>query len=58
MLKQEDSFLKQLFAPKKNVVDKTQSYYQNILVKICLKIVMNPYFDGFILFVIILNTIC
>jgi hypothetical protein len=27
-------------------------------VKVCLRMAMNPYFDTFILFVIILNTIC
>lgn len=32
-------------------------YYKNKLVKICLNIVMNPYFDGIIMIVIILNTI-
>jgi len=57
MLKQEDSFIKQLLAPKKPLVDITKSYYQNEIVSLCLKIVMNPYFDGVILVVIILNTI-
>jgi len=55
MLKQEDSFLKQLFAKKSLLVDLNHPYYQNWVVQSCLSAAMNPYFDAFILLVIIVN---
>ena len=57
MLKQEDSFIKQLFAAKKVTVDLKDPYYSKPLVWISYKIIMNPYFDSIIIFVIILNTL-
>lgn len=58
MIKVEDSFLKQLFAPKRIPVDMTDKYYHNRVVKFCLSIGMNPYFDVLIMFVIVINTLC
>ena len=36
--------------------DKSHSYYQKSIVKICLKIIKNSYFDAFIILIIIANT--
>lgn len=58
MLRQEDSFFKQLFAKKKHQVDISKSYYKNPIVAFCYGVLMNPYFDSTIIFVIILNTMC
>lgn len=58
MLRQEDSFFKQLFAKKKHQVDMSKSYYKNPIVLFCYQVLMNPYFDSIIIFVIILNTMC
>ena len=56
MLKGEESFIKQLFSPKKAIVDMRKKYYHHPLVKFCYRCVMNQYFEAFIFFVIILNT--
>lgn len=39
-------------------MDMNEKYYHNKLVKICLSIGMNPYFDVLIMFVIVINTLC
>ena len=56
MLKQEDSFIVQLLKPPKLVYEKNHSYYQKAIVKYCLKIIKNSYFDAFIILIIIANT--
>jgi hypothetical protein len=56
-LKQEESFIKALFTPKKSLVDLREKYYKRTIVKLCYKAIMNQYFEALIFFVIILNTI-
>jgi hypothetical protein len=58
LLKTEDGFFSQLFAVKTKTLDNTVGYYSRPIVKFCYGILMNSYFDAFIIFVIILNTIC
>lgn len=40
------------------MVDMSLPYYQNLLVQICQKIAINPFFEALIIFVIIINTAC
>ena len=56
-MRQEDSFWKQLFAPKKLDIDSSDPYYEKPMVKTCLKLITNPLFDFGILMVIVFNTI-
>ena len=57
VLKQEDSFLKQLLAKKVHVVDITDPYYQRFPVAHCYSLIMHPYFDASIILIICLNTL-
>lgn len=58
MLRQEDSFFKQLFAVKSRPLADKDGYHKHAIVKFCYGILMNSYFDAFIIFIILLNTIC
>lgn len=57
LLKQEDSFFQQLLKKPKSMIDKSEKYYSYRIVQTCNDVIMNQYFDAFIIFVIILNTI-
>ena len=57
ILKQEDSFFKQLFAKKEAQVDTREPYYSGFVVSHCYSVIMHPYFDASIIFIIILNTL-
>ena len=60
LLKTEDSFWMQLFRKKKNikeVVEGEDEYHKNPVVVFCYNILLNQFFDAFIIFIIVLNTI-
>jgi hypothetical protein len=57
-MKQELSFIKQLLSKPKCIIDKSHKYYSYWIVQKCYNIIMNEYFDAFIIIIIIINTLC
>jgi hypothetical protein len=57
MLKAEKGFFEALMTRKKNMIDLSQKYYKESIVRFCYDAIMEPYFDLIILIAIIINTV-